>query len=80
MFVFLEVTSPSVPLTPAPYHPSLPEQEKTPALDVHSFTLLDGEMVIDSTPEGGQERRYLIYDLMIANGVSLKDVSILKAP
>ncbi|KAM7271796.1 hypothetical protein ACFE04_031010 [Oxalis oulophora] len=38
----------------------------------HHFTLLDGEMVIDTVPNSQkQERRYLIYDMMALNYVSL---------
>ncbi|XP_027348894.1 mRNA-capping enzyme-like isoform X1 [Abrus precatorius] len=38
----------------------------------HQFTLLDGEMIIDTLPDSKrQERRYLIYDLMAVNGVSV---------
>ncbi|CAL5210801.1 unnamed protein product [Lathyrus oleraceus] len=38
----------------------------------HHFTLLDGEMVIDTLPDSNkQERRYLIYDLMAINHVSI---------
>ncbi|KAM7260320.1 hypothetical protein ACFE04_016061 [Oxalis oulophora] len=38
----------------------------------HHFTLLDGEMVIDTVPETQkQERRYLIYDMMALNSISL---------
>ncbi|XP_063938887.1 uncharacterized protein LOC108205048 isoform X2 [Daucus carota subsp. sativus] len=38
----------------------------------HHYTLLDGEMVIDTEPSTRkQERRYLIYDLMAINNVSL---------
>ncbi|KAG4925192.1 hypothetical protein JHK87_050732 [Glycine soja] len=38
----------------------------------HHFTLLDGEMIIDTLPDSKkQERRYLIYDLMAVNGVSV---------
>ncbi|KAK7349950.1 hypothetical protein VNO77_07876 [Canavalia gladiata] len=38
----------------------------------HHFTLLDGEMVIDTLPDSQkQERRYLIYDLMAINQVSV---------
>lgn len=33
----------------------------------HHFTLLDGEMIIDTLPDQKQERRYLIYDLMVIN-------------
>ncbi|KAL6146139.1 hypothetical protein ACLB2K_056822 [Fragaria x ananassa] len=39
---------------------------------VHHFTLLDGEMVIDTVPDSQkQERRYLIYDMMAINHLSL---------
>ncbi|KRH66017.1 hypothetical protein GLYMA_03G076800v4 [Glycine max] len=38
----------------------------------HHFTLLDGEMVIDTLPDSQkQERRYLIYDMMAINQVSI---------
>ncbi|KAI4353170.1 hypothetical protein L6164_002141 [Bauhinia variegata] len=38
----------------------------------HHFTLLDGEMIIDTLPDSQkQERRYLIYDLMAINQVSV---------
>ncbi|KAK7286882.1 hypothetical protein RJT34_22207 [Clitoria ternatea] len=38
----------------------------------HHFTLLDGEMVIDTLPDSQkQERRYLIYDMMAINQVSV---------
>ncbi|KAL3536484.1 hypothetical protein ACH5RR_004945 [Cinchona calisaya] len=38
----------------------------------HHFTLLDGEMVIDTVPDSQkQERRYLIYDMMAINSVSI---------
>ncbi|KAK4392290.1 capping enzyme [Sesamum angolense] len=38
----------------------------------HHFTLLDGEMVIDTMPDSQkQERRYLIYDMMAINQVSI---------
>ena len=41
----------------------------------HHFTLLDGEMVIDTLPDSNkQERRYLIYDLMAINHVSVIEV------
>lgn len=41
----------------------------------HHFTLLDGEMVIDTLPDSNkQERRYLIYDLMAINHVSIIEV------
>uniref|UniRef100_A0A0C9QXE7 mRNA guanylyltransferase n=1 Tax=Wollemia nobilis TaxID=56998 RepID=A0A0C9QXE7_9CONI len=34
----------------------------------HHLTLLDGEMIIDTVPETGeQKRRYLVYDLMMVN-------------
>ncbi|KAK4775931.1 hypothetical protein SAY87_023892 [Trapa incisa] len=39
---------------------------------VHHYTLLDGEMIIDTMPDSQkQERRYLIYDLMAINQVSV---------
>lgn len=42
---------------------------------VHHFTLLDGEMIIDTVPDTRkQERRYLIYDLMAINQVSIIEV------
>ncbi|XP_062166019.1 uncharacterized protein LOC133872513 isoform X2 [Alnus glutinosa] len=38
----------------------------------HHFTLLDGEMIIDTLPDSQkQERRYLIYDMMAINSVSV---------
>ncbi|PSS23801.1 MRNA guanylyltransferase [Actinidia chinensis var. chinensis] len=38
----------------------------------HHFTLLDGEMIIDTLPDSQkQERRYLIYDMMAINQVSV---------
>ncbi|XP_073221868.1 uncharacterized protein [Cicer arietinum] len=38
----------------------------------HHFTLLDGEMIIDTLPDSKkQERRYLIYDLMAVNFISV---------
>ncbi|XP_057436847.1 uncharacterized protein LOC130729206 isoform X2 [Lotus japonicus] len=38
----------------------------------HHFTLLDGEMIIDTVPDSRkQERRYLIYDLMAVNRASV---------
>ncbi|XP_024027932.1 mRNA-capping enzyme isoform X1 [Morus notabilis] len=38
----------------------------------HHFTLLDGEMIIDTLPDSQkQERRYLIYDLMVINQMSV---------
>ncbi|KAG6401060.1 hypothetical protein SASPL_137905 [Salvia splendens] len=41
----------------------------------HHFTLLDGEMVIDTMPDTQkQERRYLVYDMMAVNQVSLVEV------
>lgn len=41
----------------------------------HHFTLLDGEMIIDTLPDSQkQERRYLIYDLMAINQVSVIEV------
>ena len=41
----------------------------------HHFTLLDGEMIIDTLPDTQkQERRYLIYDLMAINQISVVEV------
>lgn len=41
----------------------------------HHYTLLDGEMVIDTLPDSQkQERRYLIYDMMAINQVSIIEV------
>ncbi|KAF7845405.1 mRNA-capping enzyme-like [Senna tora] len=38
----------------------------------HHYTLLDGEMIIDTLPESQkQERRYLIYDMIAINHVSV---------
>uniref|UniRef100_A0A1D1YR46 mRNA guanylyltransferase n=1 Tax=Anthurium amnicola TaxID=1678845 RepID=A0A1D1YR46_9ARAE len=39
---------------------------------VHNYTLIDGEMIIDTLPTTGKlERRYLAYDLMVLNGESV---------
>jgi len=44
----------------------------------HHYTLLDGEMIIDMDPHTHkQERRYLIYDLIAINQVSLTQVHTL---
>lgn len=41
----------------------------------HHFTLLDGEMIIDTMPDSQkQERRYLIYDMMAINQVPIVEV------
>ncbi|XP_022747225.1 mRNA-capping enzyme-like isoform X3 [Durio zibethinus] len=41
----------------------------------HHFTLLDGEMIIDTLPDSQkQERRYLIYDMMALNHVPIIEV------
>ncbi|CAN1287474.1 mRNA-capping enzyme, partial [Linum perenne] len=42
-----------------------------PLDETHSFTLLDGEMVIDTLPDNWQLRRYLVYDLMAINHESI---------
>jgi hypothetical protein len=48
---------------------------KGPADKMHHFTLLDGEMIIDTMPDSQkQERRYLIYDMMAVNQVSVIEV------
>ncbi|XP_031127118.1 mRNA-capping enzyme-like isoform X1 [Ipomoea triloba] len=40
----------------------------------HHFTLLDGEMIIDTVPDTQkQERRYLIYDMMALNYMSVTE-------
>ena len=42
---------------------------------IHHYTLLDGEMIIDTMPDSQkQERRYLIYDMMATNYVSVIEV------
>ncbi|KAK9755552.1 hypothetical protein RND81_01G034000 [Saponaria officinalis] len=41
--------------------------------EVHQFTLLDGEMIIDTISPTKQERRYLIYDLIAINRVSIAE-------
>lgn len=44
---------------------------------IHHYTLLDGEMIIDTMPDSQkQERRYLIYDLMAINQVSVVEVEL----
>ena len=41
----------------------------------HHFTLLDGEMVIDTMPDTHkQERRYLVYDMMVCNQECIVEV------
>ncbi|CAH8359806.1 unnamed protein product [Eruca vesicaria subsp. sativa] len=44
---------------------------------VHEYTLLDGEMVVDNFVDGQgrpcQARRYLVYDMVAVNGVSVAD-------
>lgn len=40
----------------------------------HHFTLLDGEMVIDTLPDKKLERRYLVYDMMTIHHNSLVEV------
>lgn len=43
----------------------------------HHYTLLDGEMIIDTVPDSQkQERRYLIYDMMAINHVPIIEVSL----
>ena len=41
---------------------------------IHQFTLLDGEMIIDTVSPQKQERRYLIYDMIAIKCVSLAEV------
>lgn len=51
---------------------------KALAEKTHHYTLLDGEMIIDTLPDSKkQERRYLIYDLMAVNHVSVVEVRML---
>ncbi|XP_010490580.1 PREDICTED: mRNA-capping enzyme-like [Camelina sativa] len=42
--------------------------------EVHHKTLLDGEMVVDTLPDGRQVRRYLVYDLVAINGKSVTEL------
>ncbi|XP_074286616.1 uncharacterized protein LOC141611864 [Silene latifolia] len=42
--------------------------------EFHHFTLLDGEMIIDTISPEKQERRYLIYDLIAINRVSIAEL------
>ncbi|KAL1821555.1 hypothetical protein ACET3Z_016424 [Daucus carota] len=45
-----------------------------PAHNTHHFTLLDGEMIIDTLPDSHKkERRYLIYDMMAVNQISITE-------
>lgn len=41
--------------------------------ELHQYTLLDGEMIIDRVSPHKQERRYLIYDLIAINRLSLAE-------
>ncbi|KAL2923091.1 mRNA-capping enzyme [Bienertia sinuspersici] len=41
--------------------------------ELHHYTLLDGEMIIDTVSPQKQERRYLIYDLIAINRLSLAE-------
>ncbi|CAO2839473.1 unnamed protein product [Amaranthus hypochondriacus] len=41
--------------------------------EIHQFTLLDGEMIIDTVSPQKQERRYLIYDMIAIKCVSLAE-------
>ncbi|KAH6798383.1 mRNA capping enzyme family protein [Perilla frutescens var. frutescens] len=50
-------------------------EKGVPEQKYHHFTLLDGEMVIDTLPDTQkQERRYLVYDMMAFNHQSLVEV------
>ena len=51
-------------------------QMRFPCRDqTHHYTLLDGEMIIDKIPDTNKkERRYLIYDMMAINQVSIIEV------
>lgn len=47
----------------------------------HHYTLLDGEMIIDTLPDSHkQERRYLIYDMIAINHVSVIEVWFITHP
>ena len=35
---------------------------------MHNGTLLDGEMVVNTHPDGSQQRSFYVYDLMMFNG------------
>lgn len=64
--------------------PEPPESPAQPRTALQHATLLDGEMVVDSIPPelgltAKQERRFLVYDLMLLNGQSLVQVSHLSA-
>jgi hypothetical protein len=64
--------------------PEPPESPAQPRTALQHATLLDGEMVVDSIPPelglaAKQERRFLVYDLMLLNGQSLVQVSRLSA-
>lgn len=50
--------------------------KKVPNDRTHNFTLLDGEMVIDTLPTKKLARRYLIYDLMVLNGKPVIEVRL----
>ncbi|KAI3973213.1 hypothetical protein MKW92_038666 [Papaver armeniacum] len=41
--------------------------------ETHNLTLLDGEMIIDTLPDTQKVRRYLIYDLMVINSLSIME-------
>lgn len=41
--------------------------------EFHQYTLLDGEMIIDTVSPRKQERRYLIYDLIAINRISIME-------
>ncbi|KAI3888786.1 hypothetical protein MKX03_017429 [Papaver bracteatum] len=48
--------------------------KQTNGRDTRHLTLLDGEMIIDTLPDTQKkERRYLVYDLMVINSVSIME-------
>lgn len=46
-------------------------QLKPKNMQFHRGTLLDGEMVVDTAPDGTQRRTFFIYDLMMLNGTNM---------
>lgn len=49
------------------------EAMRKPVGPPHNETLLDGEMIVDHDDDGKQLRRFLIYDLVAINRISLAD-------
>lgn len=44
---------------------------KAKTMRFHRGTLLDGEMVVDTAPDGTQRRTFFIYDLMMLHGKNM---------